>query len=136
MIAKLRPVLLTTLVAALVPAVAKGQAASSDSLAHRIVVLESKTADLEQRLLTLEALIKTQPSRAVPAPGSGNWHDLANWRRLRRGMTEEEVRAILGEPEKVEVLSIQTTWTWGKIPKGASLNFVNDELAGWSEPGQ
>jgi outer membrane murein-binding lipoprotein Lpp len=136
MIAEVRAALLTTLVAASVPAVANGQEASYDSLAHRIVVLESKTADLEQRVRTLEALIKAAPSQAWRAPGSANWRDRANWRRLRRGMTEDQVRAILGEPENVLVVSSRTVWSWGETPKGASLYFDDDKLAGWSEPSQ
>lgn len=134
MIAVRRAALLAALVAASSPAVAEGQQQSSDSLVHRIVLLESRAAELEQRVRELEALIKAEQSRPRPAPVSANWRDLANWRRLRRGMTEDQVRAILGEPEGVNVMSIRTTWTWNGPSEFAELYFDNDKLAGWSEP--
>jgi len=134
MIAVHRAVLLATLVAASIPAVAEGQAPSSDSLIQRIALLERKAADLEQRVRELEVLLKAEPSQDRPAPVSASWRDSANWRRLRRGMKMDEVRALLGEPERVEALLNFTTWSWGQFPDDASLRFDNDKLAGWSEP--
>jgi hypothetical protein len=50
-------------------------------------------------------------------------------------MNEDQVRALLGEPERVTAGSASTIWSWGEYPEEtASLNFDNDKLAGWSEP--
>jgi len=89
MIAVLRAALVATLVAASIPAVAEGQEPSSDSLIHRIDLLERRTADLEQRVHELEALIKTEPARDRPAPVSAaslqfDNDKLAGWSEPRR----------------------------------------------------
>ena len=44
-------------------------------------------------------------------------------------MSIDEVRALLGEPKRVEAGPI-TYWRWGD----ANVYFVNDKLAGWTEP--
>ena len=83
MIAARRAALLALLVAALTPAALAGQQQSSDSLVHRIVVLENTVAGLEQRVRELEALRKGEPSRPQPVAASTKWRDIANWRQLR-----------------------------------------------------
>jgi hypothetical protein len=133
MTAILRATVLAALAVSFVPAVAAGQESSAESLLRRIDLLERRTADLEQRVRELEAVIKLEPSRDQPVPGSANWRDLANWRRLRRGMTMDQVRALLGEPERVNA-SINTYWYWGP-PNYAEVYFDHQgKLAGWSEP--
>jgi hypothetical protein len=130
-----RAVLVAAITGVSIPMVAAGQNVSADSLLRRVDSLQRRTVDLERRVVELEALVRSQPPRTPPIPALPTSQDVANWRRLHRGMTEDEVRAILGEPEKVEVMSLRTIWTWGDGPEGASLYFDNDKLAGWSEPG-
>src|SRR5258708_24114100 len=108
--------LLSVIVAASTAAVARGQESSSDSLNRRIVLLERKVADLDQRVRELETLIKVEPSRDRPVPASAKWRDLANWRRPRRGMNKDPVRALLGQPERGDANSILTTWPWRSPP--------------------
>lgn len=129
MTAMLRFALLAALAAASFPAVAEGQSTSVDSLNRPVVLLEGKVADLEQRVRELEAFIKAEPARARQVPASGDWRDLANWRQLRRGMNEDQVRALLGEPDRVEGGPV-THWYW----TGSNVYFVSGELGGWSEP--
>ena len=64
---------------------------------------------------------------------SAKWRDVQNWRRLRRGMTMDEVRALLGEPERVQALGgVITHWYWDS---GADVSFdASDKLESWSEP--
>ena len=128
MISVARAALLGALVAASTPVVAEGQQSSSDSLNRRIGLLERKVAYLEQRVLELE------PSRNQPIAVSANWLDLAKWRRLSRGMNMDQARTLLGEPERVDAISIHTTWTWGTYPDYAEAHFAEGTLAGWSEP--
>lgn len=129
MIAILRTALLAALAAASIPAVAAGQDTSTDSLLRRIELLERANTDLERRVRELESLIKSEPSKGRPVPASTRWRDLSNWRQLRHGMTMDEVRALLGEPERVEGGPL-TYWRWAD----ANVYFISDELSGWSEP--
>ncbi len=128
--------LLYSLCAGFLPTIAEGQNRSSDSLSQRIVFLELKAVELERRIQELESLIKAEPPRDAPERGVGNWRDIAKWRRLSRGMTMEQVRTAIGEPDKVEVILSTTTWTWGEFPDYATVRFSNDRLAGWTEPGR
>jgi hypothetical protein len=132
MTAILRAALLTSLVAASVPTVAAGQGTSIDSLLRRIDVLEHRTIDLEQRVRELEALIKAEPTPSWRIPASANWRDLANWRRLRVGMTMDEVRALLSEPKRVDV----GPWTYWRYSDHANVYFDtrSGTVLGWSEP--
>ncbi len=134
MTALLRAALLAALAVSSIPAVATGQGASTDSLLRRIDLLERRTADLEQRVRELEALIKTEPTRDRPVPTPTKWRDLQNWRRLHRGMKMDEVRSLLGEPERVEA-GYLTYWYWD-YPVGPKVSFVSEKLDGWSEPRQ
>lgn len=130
MTAIFRAALVAVFTAASIPTVAVGQNVSADSLLRRIDSLQRRTADLEQRVRALEALIKAEPSRAQPVPESAKWQDLANWRRLRRGMNMDEVRALLGEPGRVNA-GRTTWWFWETL---TYVYFENGKLDGWLEP--
>ena len=129
----LRAAMLFAMTAACLPALAEGQKSSGDSLLHRIASLERQAADLDQRVRALEALIAVEPSRAQPVPESAKWQDLANWRRLRRGMKSKEVLALLGTPARVEAGYI-THWYWTDRMDAAHVYFADGKLDGWSEP--
>jgi outer membrane protein assembly factor BamE (lipoprotein component of BamABCDE complex) len=124
-----RGVLLATMVALCVPAFAAAQEATTDSLIRRIDLLERRALDLEQRVQDLEALITRAPSLDRQVPASPNWRDISNWRRLLQGMTPDQVRALLGEPERVDAGGL-TFWHWNE----AHVYFVRGKLEGWSEP--
>lgn len=130
-----RVALLALLLAASAQTVAGAQESTSDSLRQRIAVLERKTADLEQRVRELEAVVSAKPAQPRPVPASANWKDVANWRRLSLGMTMEQVRGLLGEPEKVAANPAETTWYWD-YPTGPTVHFDSrsGKLEGWSEP--
>ena len=131
----LRATLLVALLFSPIPTVAVAQNATVDSLLRRIDRLERTTSDLERRVRELEALITAEPSRAQSVPSSQKWQDVQNWRRLRQGMTMDEVRVFLGEPEKVDVMGSTTYWYWN-YPVGAQVYFDSrsGRLQGWSEP--
>jgi hypothetical protein len=115
------------------PAPLRAQEGSSGSVDARLSVLESRVADLEHRLGELEAMIKQAPQKERLAKTSGNWKELANWRRLSRGMSMDQVRALLGEPDRVTGGGI-TRWRWGKPEEAAEVYFIEDRLEGWTEP--
>ena len=121
--------LLATLAILSIPEFAAAQDATADSLLRRIDLLERRTADLEQRVRELDALIRREPSRDRQVPASANWRDISNWRRLRKGMKPDEVRALLGEPERVMAGPL-TFWYWDE----ANVVFMDGKVEGWSEP--
>ena len=129
MTAILRTALLAALAAASIPTVAAGQDTSPASLLRRIELLERANTDLERRVRELEAIIQSEPSQGRPIPASTKWQDLANWRQLRRGMKPDQVRALLGEPERVEGGDF-TYWHWAN----AYVLFYSGKLDRWSEP--
>jgi hypothetical protein len=133
----LRTVLLAALAAASKPVVAAGQDTSTASLIRRIEILERATADLDRRVGALEAVIKSAPSQGQSIPASTKWQDLANWRRLREGMKMDEVRALLGEPARVEGGPI-TFWYWvdANAHVYAKVDFESGKVMGWTEPRQ
>jgi hypothetical protein len=124
-----RAILLATFAALSVPALAAAQQATTDSLLRRIDLLERRANDLEQRVRELEALIRREPSADRQVQVSPNWRDILNWRRLRQGMTPDQVRALLGEPERVDA-GVITFWHWNE----ANAYFMGGKLEGWSEP--
>jgi TonB family protein len=125
----LRIALLAAVAAASIPAVAKGQDTSTASLLRRIENLESSNTDLERRVRELESLIKSEPSHGRSVTPSTAWRDLANWRQLRRGMTMDEVRHLLGEPERLDGGPV-TKWSYAD----GYVYYLPDKLEGWSEP--
>ena len=131
MTAILRAALVAAFTAASIPTVAAGQDTSTASLLRRVELLERANTDLERRVSDLEALIKSVPPQSQPIPSANKWQDLANWRRLQRGMSMDKVRALLGEPERVDAGHI-TFWRWA----WAYVYFADGKLDGWSEPSQ
>lgn len=129
MTAMIRAALFASLAASSVPVVAWAQETAIDSLNRRIDFLERNVAGLEQRLRELEAFIKAEPSRDRQVQAAANWRDLANWRQLSIGMTEDQVRGLLGEPERVQGGYV-THWSW----TNSYVDFISGKLAGWSEP--
>ena len=130
MTAMLRAALFAALAFATVPAVAAGQDTSTASLLRRVEALERENSYLERRLNELDSLIKGGPSPSHPTTTSTKWRDLANWRRLRRGLKMDEVQRLLGPPERVQA-GYTTYWFWA----GANVSFNRDDkLESWSEP--
>jgi hypothetical protein len=69
--------------------------------------------------------------------------DIAKWRQLSKGMSRSQVRAILGEPRRVEAISgYFEKWGFGPdattayVTFGTSIRFPDtlDKLEGWQEP--
>ena len=70
---------------------------------------------------------QTPPNASSP---SGDSSKLANWRALRKGMTETEVKALLGEPLRVKG-GVVTHWYWDRDSR---VTFVQEKLNEWDEP--
>ena len=115
------------------PAAAIAQEASADSLVRRVELLEQTISELAARVRQLEAQVGSEPAQVRALPPTATSRELQNWRRLRRGMKMDEVRALLGEPARVQTLGpVATYWYWE--PAGSVQFDGRDKLEGWVEP--
>jgi len=101
---------------------------ASDS--DRITQLEKEVQELKNRLTTLESPVNKAIVQKSTVTNDG-WKQLANWRSLKKGSSYEEVRTILGEPEKVRASGSVTFWSYSN--RGGA-TFMDDRLYGWDEP--
>jgi len=102
------------------------QASESD----RISLLEKDVQELKQRLLRLEAPQVTTSNKQKPLATNEGWKHLANWRALKKGMSVDEVRGVLGEPARVQ----GGTLAYWFYPNRSEVMFYEDKLDRWSEP--
>jgi hypothetical protein len=104
--------------------------ASAQSLDDRVRELERRVEQLEKQVAQPTSPVSTP--RPVSSQPEG-WRQTVNWRSLRRGMTESDVRSILGEPNKIGVNLAFTRWDY---PGGGRAEFGSRDgrLEGWSEP--
>ena len=104
----------------------------SDVSAERIERLEASVSALETRISILEGTLIPSQSNSPKPKATGGWKDKANWRLLSKGMTKNQVRAILGEAEKVDASGPIENWRWN-YPMGPNVTFYDDVLYGWDE---
>lgn len=103
--------------------------AAAQTLEDRVHELERRLEQLEKRVAPPNSSVSTpKPVSNQPDP----WRQKENWRTLRRGMKEGEVRSILGEPQKIDSYPSWSSWGY---PGGGNVRFGReDQLDGWSEP--
>jgi outer membrane protein assembly factor BamE (lipoprotein component of BamABCDE complex) len=116
-------------------AVATSASQSTDTaLARRVDILDAMVANLQKRVGELERQSipgTRQPEKitslAPPSAAVGK----EGWRGLSKGMSMQDVQALLGEPNRVEA-GFFTTWYY---PRAGSVAFDNsDRVSSWSEP--
>jgi hypothetical protein len=113
---------------------AKAQESEVQVLNRRVEQLERRVAELERRLQAVDA--SPQPTRLdATRSAPGDWKEIGNWRRLRQGMTMDEVSALLGQPDRVDVSGF-AWWTYGTGSDGGSVTFDarSQKVTAWSEP--
>jgi hypothetical protein len=106
-----------------------GQSASE----QRLRSLEQKIDYLERRVRELEKSRSPDVAERRTSAATGDPNQRANWRALKRGMTEQDVRKLLGEPPKIDSSIALIFWQW---PTGGIVHFEVDSrrVTGWSEP--
>jgi outer membrane protein assembly factor BamE (lipoprotein component of BamABCDE complex) len=97
---------------------------------ERVQKLEETVRVLESRVASLENQLSEQTS---PAPIST---DSANWRKLKRGMSERDVEKLLGSPTKVDASStIETVWYYGSPVRGSVRFYAHSgKVIAWRQP--
>ena len=103
--------------------------ASAQSLDDRARGLERRVEQLERQVAQATSQVSTQKPVSNQTDG---WRQRENWRSLRRGMTESDVRSFLGEPQNVDSFPSWSNWRYPD--RGAARFDGNGRLDGWSEP--
>lgn len=97
-------------------------------------VLQKRVVELEQKVKQLESLLEECNKAREEAIGAAlGWQSKKNWRKLRAGMKESQVKSILGEPSKI-IHGAITLWYYPNIYGGYVSFDKEGRLAGWNEP--
>lgn len=97
---------------------------------ERISKLENEVKELRLRVKQLENAQSNANNQQKQVIANEGAKSLANWRKLNTGMSNNEVRALLGEPLRIEGGSISA---WYYANEGRVV-FITDKLARWNEP--
>ncbi len=93
-----------------------------EKLEETIRVLERRVANLEEQL--------RQRSAAPQIPS-----DKVAWRKLKQGMSEAEVEALLGSPTRVDAFGSFTVWIFGNQSRArVQFDGRSRTVTGWHEP--
>ena len=99
----------------------------------RVDRLEKEIQAVKIRLADLESSLGASNTKQTPlVPGEG-WKSLANWRQLKIGMSPSDVRALLGEPSRIEGGEL-SRWFYQSDRARGHVLFVSDKLYQWAEP--
>ncbi|MFZ4288537.1 hypothetical protein [Variovorax sp. HJSM1_2] len=103
--------------------------ASAQSLEERVRQLEERVNQLERQQMRAAS---PSPSPKPVINQAEGWRQRENWRALKRGMTDSDVRSLLGEPTKVNAYGFFSVWEY---PEAGRAQFDRAEkLNGWAEP--
>ena len=130
-----------------VPRIAYGADAEIDELRNRIEYLEKKVEAMNQTLIKMMAILDSSssvsigrptvpPSISLPTvtPDRLKWEDKQNWRKLRSGMSKDEVTDLLGEPDRIDKFPSFEVWSYGDYGSGFVHFSSQGKAESWSEP--
>ena len=90
-----------------------------EQLENRVTILEKNIADSNNKEIQKENVVAT---------------DKQKWRKLNKGMYQDEVRKLLGEPLSVES-NVFTHWYYSNSTLQSYVIFDdNNRVYGWKEP--
>jgi|WetSurSiteA1Bulk_404760.scaffolds.fasta_scaffold04137_5 hypothetical protein len=94
----------------------------------RVANLEIQVSDLTSRVIQLEKQLATSSAQATSVVPVGK----VAWRKLQMSMTKSQVRALLGEPEKIENFGLFEIWQYRS---NSQVKFDSKgSVTGWREP--
>jgi hypothetical protein len=79
---------------------------------ERMRAMANELEQLKKRVEALEVKAPAAPTAATPSASSAPAGECPSWDELRMSLTQEEVRALLGAPPKVEATPLQTAWIY------------------------
>lgn len=114
------------------------------SLEDEITLLKMMLIQMGEKLEKLESS-KVSPNQTHKGSTTKNytsadgWRDVNNWKKIKRGMNQNTVIQILGQPTSIKNLSPFTTLYYkGNLPNGAnvssSVKLSEDRVFGIYEP--
>jgi hypothetical protein len=95
-----------------------------------VALRASAQADVQKRLDDLERRVNALEAERQQTPKAPSSASRSAWRRLANGMSPEKVRALLGEPDRIDGGTV-AMWYW---KSGGRVPFINDEVTAWTEP--
>ena len=98
-----------------------------DALKQKITKLENRIKDLENLLKVYQIPVEQDTDKKY------GWLNKKTWRSLKKGMTEDEVKKILGEPVKA-VEGYRTIWYYPSFYSGIVSFDEKGNLIGWNAP--
>jgi len=117
-----------TLLLAIVLTVATFSSFANDS--ERLTQLENQVNELRLRLQKLENPLPNASNQQKQVVANEGAKSIANWRKLNRGMSYNDVRGLLGEPLRIEGGGV-AYWMYSN---NGRVTFVRDTLSSWNEP--
>jgi hypothetical protein len=101
--------------------------AAERSLQDRVIELERQIRELRERVGELEKRLEPQESsKSLGLAARGNLRDRQNWRALKPGITADQVRALLGEPDYVEAGVMLIYWRYDSPHIGPHVFFSSN----------
>jgi hypothetical protein len=96
--------------------------------------LKQKIIELENRVKDLENLLKiSRDSSGKKTEKNDGWWNKKTWRKLKEGMSQEDVEKILGEPVKI-IKGHREIWYYPNFYRGYVSFDENGNLSTWIEP--
>jgi len=96
----------------------------------RIDQLEKEVQGLNNRISKLESLLDDSNKPKELVHSNNGWKLVNNWRKLTTDMNANDVRKILGEPQRIDGGSI-AFWTY---KNGGKVTFMDKKVYQWVEP--
>ena len=96
--------------------------------------LENRIEELEQRVLVLENMILNNGTNVIQND-STYANAISNWRILKIGMKDEDIRNILGEPNRITRRSrMLYVWEYETASGTGYVRFDDRGVYSWNEP--
>lgn len=96
---------------------------------ERISHLEKEVEELKVKIKSIEKILSPKTSQN-PISTSEGWKNISNWRMLKSGMNYEDVRTVLGEPQRIDGGNV-AYWIYSNSGR---VIFVRDKVTSWEEP--
>jgi len=93
--------------------------------------LEKEVQELKARVAKLESMLSVQGNVQELVTSADGWKSVANWRKLSTKMSPNDVRKLLGEPDRIDGGGVAI---WHYSNRGR-FTFISDKVTSWTEPG-
>jgi hypothetical protein len=90
-------------------------APSNEEISKRLKALDSRIDRLERReKAEMKSAAKKADGKAAAAKGKGKGKgpSAAEWKKVYSGMSQDEVKKILGEPRRMRTTAKHDIWSW------------------------